>query len=201
MKCSVARTIQVYAYQDSGISISGTHYFVVSAVNVYERFSFTTTIKNYGTQVGLSTGDIAFYDSTAAQTYYIKKPKDRVRLSRNRLTPASEDLGIAGTTTINGGNIITGVISSANGYSTLNLNNGTFSFGNGALAWNGSALTAKGTFEAVGGSQIAKMDGGSFRLINGTTELGYSVYTVRFCYWTTTQRCCWREKCQTWQNC
>jgi hypothetical protein len=67
----------------------------------------------------------------------------------------------------------TGILKSLNGYSQLNLDNGTFNFGNGALAWNGSSLTAKGSFESVGGTQSAKIDQGSVRLANNGVELGY----------------------------
>ena len=69
--------------------------------------------------------------------------------------------------------ITTGILKSANNYSQINLNDGTFSFGNGALAWNGASLVAKGSFESTGDTQTAKMDDGSFRLVNGATDMGY----------------------------
>ena len=67
----------------------------------------------------------------------------------------------------------TGILKSLNNYSQINLDDGTFSFGNGALSWNGASLVGKGSFESVGGTQTAKMDDGSFRLIDGTTDMGY----------------------------
>ena len=69
--------------------------------------------------------------------------------------------------------ITTGILKSANNYSQINLNDGTFSFGNGALVWNGASLVAKGSFESTGDTQTAKMDDGSFRLVNGATDMGY----------------------------
>lgn len=69
--------------------------------------------------------------------------------------------------------ITTGILKSANNYSQINLNDGTFSFGNGALVWNGGSLVVKGSFESTEGTQTAKMDGGSFRLVNGATDIGY----------------------------
>ena len=71
------------------------------------------------------------------------------------------------------GQVTSGVLKSANNYSQINLNDGTFSFGNGALSWNGASLVGKGAFESTGGTQTAKMDGGSFRLINNGVDLGY----------------------------
>lgn len=74
---------------------------------------------------------------------------------------------------LDAGKVTTGILKSANNYSNINLADGTFSFGNGALTWNGSALTAKGTFEASGSTQKAVLDGGSLRLVNSGIELGY----------------------------
>jgi phage minor structural protein len=76
-------------------------------------------------------------------------------------------------------NVVAGTLKSVDSRSQINLNDGTFSFGSGALAWNGSALTAKGTFEAISGTQSAKLDAGSIRLLNSSVELGYlSIQTV-----------------------
>lgn len=67
----------------------------------------------------------------------------------------------------------TGILKSLNNYSSISLDNGTFSFGNGALTWNGASLVGKGSFESTGDTQAAKMDGGSFRLMNNGVDLGY----------------------------
>ena len=74
---------------------------------------------------------------------------------------------------LDAGKVTTGTLQSAAGYSWISLDNGQFSFGNGALAWNGSSLTARGLFEAIGGSYSAKLDAGSVKLISSGVDLGY----------------------------
>ena len=43
------------------------------------------------------------------------------------------------------GQVVSGILKSANNYSWINLDDGKFSFGNGALAWGGSNLSVKGS--------------------------------------------------------
>ena len=74
---------------------------------------------------------------------------------------------------LDAGKITAGTLQSAAGNSWISLDNGQFSFGNGALAWNGSSLTAKGVFEAIGGTFTAKLDAGSVKLIGSGVDLGY----------------------------
>lgn len=61
------------------------------------------------------------------------------------------NLGGAGVTTITGGKISTGIISSVGGTRTINLDTGAINFGNFTVAANGSAVFA-GTVTASGGS-------------------------------------------------
>ena len=51
--------------------------------------------------------------------------------------------------------IRTGLLQSLNGESWIDLDNGTFSFGNGSLKWNGV------TFEAVSAERISKYGSGN----------------------------------------
>lgn len=53
---------------------------------------------------------------------------------------SGSQLATSGHTTINGGNVTTGVLQSQNGVTRINLNNGTFKFGN-KIDFNGSQLT------------------------------------------------------------
>ena len=70
-------------------------------------------------------------------------------------------LGERGQTSINGANITTGIISAGNGASTINLENGAFSFANGALKWSP-------------GSTSLTISGGGFRSVFGSS--GISLY-------------------------
>lgn len=57
-----------------------------------------------------------------------------------------------GTTTINGQCITTGIIRSNNNYSSINLEDGTFSFGNGSLTWNEEKkLSVSGSINSTDG--------------------------------------------------
>lgn len=69
-------------------------------------------------------------------------------------------------------NIVAGTLQSATGGSWISLDNGQFSFGNGALAWNGSVLNGKGKFEAVSGSYTAELGDGAVRFFSSGVEVG-----------------------------
>ena len=58
--------------------------------------------------------------------------------------PTFQDFDKTDKVTINGGNIKAGTISSKNNYSRINLDDGSFSFGDGRLVWNGSEMTVNG---------------------------------------------------------
>lgn len=69
---SISRSFMVYAYQSSGVSIGETHTFTMPTAG-FERFSFSTTVTDYTVQTGMTTGAIAFYDSTGEQDYSVRK--------------------------------------------------------------------------------------------------------------------------------
>lgn len=88
--------------------------------------------------------------------------------------------------TITASMIKAGTLLSNNGKSWLKMNDGTFSFGDGALTWDGTNLAAKGVFRAektVGGktgrlelspsliSSAGEFSGGSLRFTSGTELL------------------------------
>ena len=55
--------VAIYAYQQSGLSISNGYDFMPGA-NVYARYSFTTTIFKY--EQTLNTGNVIFYSPSGA---------------------------------------------------------------------------------------------------------------------------------------
>jgi hypothetical protein len=65
---------------------------------------------------------------------------------------------VEGVTVINGSKVKTGTIESINGVSSINLNDGTFSFANGNLVWDGDALALVGELS------------GEYEIYNPTTE-------------------------------
>jgi hypothetical protein len=73
---------------------------------------------------------------------------------------------------LDAGKVTTGTLQSATGNSWISLANGQFSFGNGALAWNGTTLNAQGIFEAVSGSYTAKLGDGAVRFFSSGVEVG-----------------------------
>lgn len=61
--------------------------------------------------------------------------------------------------TVKASQVQTGLLKSTNNNSWINLDNGIFSFGNGALAWNGSQLNVTGKFSTTaGGANPAKVE-------------------------------------------
>lgn len=58
--------------------------------------------------------------------------------------PTFNDFDQTDKVTIDGGNIKAGTISSKNNFSKISLDDGTFSFGNGALSWSNNTLTIGG---------------------------------------------------------
>ena len=65
------------------------------------------------------------------------------------ITTGNLDAGLITTGALNADLITVGRLQSANADSHLNMWDGTFSFGNGALAWNGTNLAATGSFSTL----------------------------------------------------
>jgi hypothetical protein len=74
-------------------------------------------------------------------------------------------------TNISGDVITTGTIQSAGGESSLDLTNGTFSFGSGALSWNGITLDVNGDISGCNGTFTGDLFGSTLTsgAISGTT--------------------------------
>lgn len=89
-------------------------------------------------------------------------------------TPAPEDMatkaGLAQTnyTAINGGNIVTGLIKSGNGYSQINLDDGSFNFANGGFTYNpvSGAILAGWEVSPTQLSKEAAGTGGSYAKVD-----------------------------------
>ena len=75
MKCSVARNILFYAYQDSGISIGETKTFSNTSANTWQKFRHTTYVRDYGDKAGLSLGEMAWYDQAGSQSICLRNIK------------------------------------------------------------------------------------------------------------------------------
>lgn len=134
-----------YAYQEHGISVASDGGLVCTPgqPGTWQRFSVYTQVKDWGiVNPAYTTGAIAFYDSSGENHYSIRNIKIEKGNKSTDWTPAPEDMatkaGLAQTnyTTINGGNIVTGLIKSGNGYSQINLDDGSFNFANGGFTYN-----------------------------------------------------------------
>ena len=65
----------------------------------------------------------------------------------------------------------TGLLQSANNNSWINLDNGRFSFGSGALSWNGSLLQVTGRLISSGSGRTSRLSDGQFMVENGGVEV------------------------------
>lgn len=86
-----SRQIQLYPYQSNGISIAGT--FTFTPTTKWQRFEFTTTIKDWSIQdASYTKGAIAFYDWTGENNYAIRRIKLELGNKATDWTPALEDM-------------------------------------------------------------------------------------------------------------
>lgn len=92
IKAQYARTIQLYPFQNNGVSIAGVYQFIPTT-DVYKRFSFVTTVKDWGiNNPSWTLGSIAFYDISANNNYTIKNIKIELGNKATDWTPAIEDV-------------------------------------------------------------------------------------------------------------
>jgi hypothetical protein len=77
-------------------------------------------------------------------------------------------------TQISGDVIRTGLIASPGNTSYLDLNNGTFNFGSGAIYWNGATLSVNGDISGSSGTFGGAISGSTIDCLNITVENGYS---------------------------
>ena len=86
-----SRSLMMYAYQSNGISIAGTYNF--TPTDTWQRFSYTTTIKDWGIQNETYTpGSIGFYDYAGDNTYSLRRIKMELGNRATDWTPAPEDM-------------------------------------------------------------------------------------------------------------
>ena len=91
IKGEIARTFRVYAYQNRGVSISESHDFTMPTTD-FARFSFTTTVKDWGLEAtGTTLGSIAWYDTTGTQNYTVRKIKIELGNVATDWAPSLED--------------------------------------------------------------------------------------------------------------
>lgn len=86
-----SRKLMMYPYQNNGISIAGTYEF--TPTTAWQRFSYTTTIKDWGIQnVTYTPGSIGIYDYAGINSYAIRKIKMELGNRATDWTPAPEDM-------------------------------------------------------------------------------------------------------------
>ena len=86
-----SRKFMMHPYQNNGISIAGTYEF--TPTTTWQRFSYTTTVKNWGIQnADYTPGSIGFYDYAGANSYAIRKIKMELGNRATDWTPAPEDM-------------------------------------------------------------------------------------------------------------
>lgn len=86
-----SRKLMMYPYQNNGISIADTYEFIPTTT--WQRFSYTTTVKNWGIQNSAYTpGSIGIYDYAGANSYAIRKIKMELGNRATDWTPAPEDM-------------------------------------------------------------------------------------------------------------
>ena len=87
----VSRQLMMYAYQSNGISIAGSYNFIPT--DKWQRFSYTTTIKDWGIQNETYTpGAIGFYDYAGENIYVLRRIKMELGNRATDWTPAPEDM-------------------------------------------------------------------------------------------------------------
>lgn len=88
----ILRDINVYGYQQSGITISDSRTFKNSEFEKWERFSLITTIVDLPVPPNYSMGDIGFYDQVGNNNYSIRNVKIEEGNKATDWTPAPEDI-------------------------------------------------------------------------------------------------------------
>lgn len=88
----VLRNLTIYPYQSNGLTIGDTVYWAPKGLDVWERFSFTTTITQLGNNPGYSAGEIAFYDGVGDNNYSLRRIKIEFGNKATDWTPAPEDV-------------------------------------------------------------------------------------------------------------
>lgn len=87
------RNILVYPYQTSGISISGDKTVKNNSFDTWERFSMTTTVKDWGIKnINLTLGEIGFYDSAGTNSYSLRNFKIEEAGTSSAYTPAPTEV-------------------------------------------------------------------------------------------------------------
>ena len=87
----VSRAIQVYPYQNNGVSIANTVTF--TPTTEWKRFSFVTTVKDWGiNDTTYTDGSIAFYDYAGANSYSIRRVKIELGNMPTEWSPSISDV-------------------------------------------------------------------------------------------------------------
>lgn len=123
------------------VGFSGRLSFTGTRRANYDWYQIHFTTQNLGEEIEFITGRQQL-EKGNKETDWTPAPEDVQSQIDSR--PTFQDFDKTNIVTINGGNIKAGTISSKNNYSRINLDDGTFSFGNGRLVWNGSDMTVNG---------------------------------------------------------
>lgn len=86
-----SRQLKLYPYQSNGISIKDKLYFTPNSD--YKRFSFKTSIKDWGiNNPNFTMGSIAFYDDEGVNNYTVRRIKIELGNKETDYTVAPEDV-------------------------------------------------------------------------------------------------------------
>ena len=87
----VSRVIQLYPYQNNGVSIKDTVTF--TPTTEWQRFSFKTTVKDWGiNNAAYTTGGIAWYDYAGANHYMVRRVKIELGNMASDWSPSIADV-------------------------------------------------------------------------------------------------------------
>lgn len=176
-----------FMWNSEGLYAYATDANFTTDFNKFIRFNSDGIVSYSNYSTGVKTFEIKSDGSAYfSGTITIKSGSSGIgNLSDAGLLATKNNVGVSdlNSTVISGGyiitslltanNIVTGTLKSQNNYSWINLNDGKFSFGNGALSWSGSALIAQGSFTSFGPVQSSSLSNGAVRLRHGTTDIGY----------------------------
>lgn len=124
--------------------------------------SMSATISGHGSRLtSIEAGQIVLRDEVDNNAWNITSLSSSQITLSNTVSQKTTKITSAGIYTgdISANQITAGTLKSANGHSSINMANGTFNFGNGALTWSGSELSVIGKLTtSAGGVKPARIE-------------------------------------------
>ncbi len=115
-----------------------------------------------------------------ATTYLVNKQGEDIGTAQQDITDiragqatfvTKQGLSQPSYTTINGGNITTGLLRSPNGATQINMDTGTLNLANGNLVWDNLKLLVKGEIQSEQSGRLAHIRNGQYMIFSGTAEI------------------------------